>query len=587
MFFTLRTVIPIHVLESKPFLRFIPLISVLFLTLLEPGCDGRPENGAPETPTRSAVDARRPWFHEVAEERGISFSLDSGFRERHLLPEIMAGGVGLFDMENDGDLDAYLVQAGVLADASRRSGNRLFSNDGTGMFTDVTDGSGSGHTGYGMGVSAGDVDGDGLTDLYVTNYGPNLLLTNEDGVRFRDVSSAFGVNDRNWGTSSAFHDFDRDGDLDLFVANYLDWSVETDQECVSSLGEPDYCGPVNYKTAVPDLLYLNDGEGRFRDVSEPSGLHTAYGAGLGVVCADFDEDGHPDIFVANDGSKNQLWMNQGDGTFADQAVLRGCAVDDSGGPKACMGVNVADLDDNGTLDLHVVNLETETDSYYRNAGSYFSDMTASVGLALQNTLFTRFGAGMVDFDNDGRLDLYSANGRIYKNNPKRYGVDPFAEPNILFRGQPGPRFEEVLPRGGTAELLAATSRGAAFGDVDNDGGMDLLVVNRDAPAHLLHNRAPNRGNWIMFEVVNRAGSPAEGARVTAGVGSIRKMRDVRSAYSYLAANDPRVHFGLGRETEILGVVVRWPDGSEEEFGDFAANQIVRIAPGTGRCPETR
>ena len=189
--------------EGKPIVWFLPLIGVLLLALLGPGCDGDRKNQAPETPTHSPVDAQRPWFHEVAEERGISFSLDSGFRERYLLPEIMAGGVGLFDMENDGDLDAYLVQAGVLADATRRGGNRLFSNDGTGMFTDVTDGSGSGHTGYGMGVSAGDVDGDGLSDLYVTNYGPNLLLKNEEGFRFRDVSAAFGVDDDSWGASSA------------------------------------------------------------------------------------------------------------------------------------------------------------------------------------------------------------------------------------------------------------------------------------------------------------------------------------------------------------------------------------------------
>ena len=246
-----------------------------------------------------------------------------------------------------------------------------------------------------------------------------------------------------------------------------------------------------------------------------------------------------------------------------------------------MGVNVVDIDDNGTLDLHVVNLETETDSFYRNEGAFFTDVTTTTGLAIRSALFTRFGTGILDFDNDGWLDLYSANGRVFKNNPKRYSDDPFAEPNILFRGSPGPRFEEVLPRGGTAELLVATSRGAAFGDVDNDGGVDVLVINRDASAYLLHNRASSRGNWLMFWVVNRAGSPAEGARVTMRVGSTRKIREVRSAYSYLVANDPRVHIGLGDLSKVADVEVRWSGGETEGFGDFAGNQIVYLRRGAG------
>ena len=527
------------------------------------------------------VDEPQAWFREVAVERGIIFLLESGARDQYLLPEIITGGAALFDMEGDGDLDAYLVQAGNLSDSTQRTGNRLFTNNGSGFFTDVTANSGAGHSGYGMGVSAGDFDGDGWTDLFVSNYGPNLLLKNMGGVRFDDVSVAKRVSDESWGASSAFFDMDLDGDLDLFVANYLDWSLEADKDCVSSLGESDYCGPVNYQTPMADLLYRNDGKGGFDEVSKEAGLHAAYGPGLGVVCADFDEDGYPDVFVANDGASNQLWMNKRDGTFADQAVLRGCAVDDSGSPKACMGVNVVDLDDNGTLDLHVVNLETETDSYYRNEGSYFSDVTTTTGLATHSVLFTRFGTGILDFNNDGWLDLYYANGRAYKNNPKRYSDDPFAEPNALFRGLSGPRFEEVLPRGGTETLLATTSRGAAFGDVNNDGAVDVLVANRDAPAFLLLNQAPHRGNWIMFWVLTRAGSPAEGARVTMRLDSTEKMREVRSAYSYLSANDPRVHIGLGEKTRVNDVVVRWSDGMRENFGDFDTNRIVQLKRGKG------
>ena len=537
-------------------------------------------------PPQSDIDRSNttapPWFADVATERGIRFAFDSGHRDRHYLPEIMAGGAALFDMDNDGDLDAYMVQAGNLDDPTdQRPGNQLFRNNGEGFFVNATPGSGSDDRGYGMGVCVGDYDADGDADLYVTNVGPNVLLQNLGEGRFSDLSRAAAVDDPEWGTGAVFLDFDIDGDLDLFVVNYLHWTVESDKECVTVLGEPDYCGPTNYNTPLPDALFRNNGNGTFADVRTEAGLAAAYGNGLGVISGDFDDDGWTDIFVANDATKNQLWMNQLNGTFIDEAVLRGCAVDDSAGPKSCMGVNAVDIDDNGTLDLHVVNMETQTDSFYRNQGEYFSDVTATTGLALGTPIFTRFGTGILDLDNDGWLDLYSVAGRIFMNNPKLYSSDPFAEPNILFRGQPGARFEQVLPQGGTEELLVGTSRAAAFGDVDNDGGMDVLVVNRDAPALFLRNIVEDRGNWLILQVVESTGSAAEGARVVFQMGSQRKRRDVRTAYSYLSANDPRIHIGLGAEARVSEVEVRWTDGEVELYGEYEANQIVHLARGKG------
>ena len=541
--------------------------------LLTFGCQ---EKKVHEPPTERTQ--KTPWFEEAARERGIDFVFESGQRQRYLMPEIMAGGAALFDMDNDGDLDAYLAQGGHLRTEDRSSSaNQLYRNGGDGRFENVTTGSGSDDRAYGMGVATGDYDNDGDTDLYITNVGPNVLLQNASEGHFTDVTSAAQVGDGAWGASAAFVDYDADGDLDLFATNYVDWSLAIERDCPNPLGEPDYCHPLEYDAPTPDVLYRNQGDGTFVEVTAAAGLGAASGNGLGVVCGDFDGDGRTDIFVANDSNLDQLWLNQGDGTFVDQALLRGCALDDSGRAKAGMGVSAIDIDDNTTLDLLVVNLRRQSDSFFLNRGDYFTDATAAVGLVWDRGVFTRFGVGILDFDNDSLLDLYLANGSIGDiSTSKRYSSDRFAEPNLLFRGRPGARFDEVLPRGGTADLLVGTSRAAAFGDVDNDGGVDIVVVNRDAPAYLLHNVAAKRGNWMTIQVQNEHGSDALGAIVSFSVAGARKTREVRTAYSYLAANDPRIHVGLGREEKVSNVEVRWPDGVSEIFGAFAANQIVTL-----------
>lgn len=520
-----------------------------------------------------------PWFEEVAVASGIDFRHESGAEGSYLMPEIMGGGAALVDIDGDGDLDVYLVQSGSLAQRSGSvPGNRLYLNRGDGHFDAAPDGQVPGDQGYGMGVAAGDYDNDGDMDLYVTNVGPNVLLRNDGHGRFEDVSASAGVDEPGWGTAAAFLDLDMDGDLDLFLVNYITWNPAVEMPC--SLNRLRvYCAPQNYNAAAADHLFRNNGDGTFTDVSVAAGLNHAFGNGLGVIGADFDGDGLTDVFVANDMMFNQLWLNRGDLQFEEAAMLWGVAVDGHGSAQAGMGVAAMDIDDDADIDLLVVNMESQTDSFYRNEGNYFSDATTEMGLSGLSRRYTRFGVVLADFDNDGWLDLYQANGAIIPG--ERDADDLYAEPNLLYRGLQVGGFEELLPRGGTRELLVHTSRGLAVGDVDGDGGLDLLVVNRDARVYLLKNRVSGRGNWIRFQVRLTTGRDAYGATVSATIGGRRVHRDVQPAGSYLASNDPRVHFGLGDEKRVRRVEVRWPDGETEAFGDFPAGQTIELRRGDG------
>ncbi len=538
------------------------------LACVSQGCRSATSGGAP-------AGADRAWFEEVAARAGIDFVHSSGHQTRHLLPEIMGGGAALFDLDNDGYLDLYLVQSGSLADPSAGSGSRVYRNRGNGTFEDVTEASGGGVRVYGMGVAAGDFDNDGFTDLYVTGFGRNVLLRNDGHGHLIDVTAKAGVASAGWSTSAAFVDYDGDGWLDLFVAHYIGWRPSAEVECFSLTGVPDYCSPASYDLPSAATLYHNNHDGTFTDVSSAAGILAAVGNGLGVVAGDFDNDGRIDIFVANDRTPNHLWLNQGGGRFREAALSAGCALDQDGIAKSGMGVDAVDVDDDGDLDLLVVNLDGESDSFYRNRGGSFTDDTASAGLRTASRPFTRFGAAFADFDNDGYLDLFEADGRVGLQS-ERYGADPYAEPSLLFRGFSGPRFEEVRPRGGTASALVATSRAAAFGDVDNDGGVDVVVVNRDGRPFLLHNIVKQRGHWAMFRVVDEHGRDAYGAQVTMKIGARTIRRDVRAAYSYLASNDPRVHVGLGQETIAREVTVRWVDGTRQSFGDIPADRISTL-----------
>lgn len=524
--------------------------------------NGTPEPGGP------------PWFEDRTAASGIDFLHTSG-KKRFWYPEIFAGGVLLLDYDGDGLLDVYLVQGGEIAPEGGDSpGNRLYRNLGDFRFEDVTGSAGVGDRGYGMGGAIADYDGDGDPDIYVTNLGANVLYRNEGNGRFTDVTADAGVGDVNWSTSSLFFDADADGDLDLYVADYLRWSIATDVECYSGSGRRVYCNPNNFQASQPDALYRNDGNGRFTDISAAAGIHEARGNGLGVVAGDFGGDGRIDLYVANDGMANQLWINQGGLKFVDEGLSTGTAFNAVGEAEAGMGIAAADVDSDGDLDLFVSHLREETNTFYlRDTDRFFEDITNRTGLGSTSYEFTGFGLGIIDFDHDGLLDIYVANGRVNYWDPVNDPEDIYAESNQLFRGVGALRFAEVLPRGGTAGAIVETSRAAAFGDLDNDGAVDVVVGNRDAKATVLRNTAGSGGHWVQFAVLDRDGGYALHALVRIDAGGVPRWRRVERGYSYCASNDPRVHCGLGSATTVDAVTVYWNDGATSEFGPFEVDRV--------------
>ncbi len=534
---------------------------------------GRPAQPA-DSPDRSLAPAG-PWFEEVAAAAGVDFVHVRARTVRYWLPEIMSGGAAWCDLDGDGWLDLYLVQGGDLEESSgERPGNRLYRNLGDGRFTDVTQRAGVGDAAYGMGAACGDYDGDGDVDLYVTNVGPNVLYRNDGDGTFTDVTEESGTGDPRWGASAAFLDFDRDGDLDLFVANYVVWSPAREIRCASGSGRRDYCKPGNYGAPARDTLLRNEGDGRFTDVSRESGIAAAFGNGLGVVVDDFNRDRLADLYVANDGDPNQLWVNLGGGRFRDDSLLSGVAVNMTGAAEAGMGVIAEDLDDDGDTDLFMTHLRGESNTLYRNAGGHFEDATATAGLAAPSLAFTGFGSGAHDFDLDGLRDLYVANGRVVGSRPPLIEDDPFAEPDLLFRGLGAGRFAFLPGSAITAPELVDNGRAAAVADYDNDGDVDVAVVVNGGRARLLRNLAGDRGRWLASRVLDERGSDALGARVRVRTGDGDRWSAVRAAYSYCASNDPRPSFGLGEAVRAEEVEIVWPDGSRRRLANLPAGRIL-------------
>lgn len=521
------------------------------------------------------------WFVEDSTNRGIAFGHVSGASGEYLLPEIMGGGVGLVDVDNDGDLDAYFVQSGYWGRLEDSPANQLYSNDGTGRFTLVQD-SGAEDQGYGMGVAVGDVDMDGYMDLLVTNVGKNSLFLNDRTGRFVDITAPAGLREEAFSASAAFSDFDGDGDQDIFVTNYVDWSMATEIDCFDSgSGARNYCDPGNYRRPSFDDIYRNNGDGTFTNMSQDSGIHSIKGNGLGVVTADFNNDGLTDVFVANDKTPNHLWINLGDFRFENRAVAWGCAMDDHGIAKAGMGVLGVDLESDGDMDLIVVNIQGETDSYFRNEGGYFIDATSRVGLTASSRRHTRFGIALADFDNDGFLDLFQGNGRV-THSAESLVEDAFAEPNLLFvGGANGSTFKSSTAVQISAVPLIHTSRGVALGDIDLDGRMDLLVGNRDDTPYLLMNAAGKENNWLQIKLLRKDATYDTESHIYVELGGKTLHRSVQTSGSYLAANSPIVHLGMGSETVVRNVRVIWSSGKEEDFDDIFANQYVTLVQGQG------
>ena len=593
----------------------------MLLLLLLAWLTGCKADRAAQAPSRAADagNGEPEWFVDRAHDVGIDFVHFNGMSGEFYFPESMAPGVGLLDYDNDGDLDVYLVQgtmlgANTISQATFPPRNplplkgRLLRNDltihqdgtRTLRFTDVTERSGIDSRGYGIGVAAGDFNNDGCVDLYLTNFGLNQMFRNTCNGTFDDVSKQSKTDDPGFSVSASFVDYDRDGWLDLYVGNYLDYTIEANQKCFLITGERDYCPPTAYR-AQPDRLYHNNRDGTYADVTAKALVGGEYGPALGVATADFDSDGWPDIYVANDNQDNLLWMNQRDGTFRNTALLSGAALTSEGKAEASMGVDAGDFDNDGDEDLFITELTGEGSNLYVNDGTaVFEDQSAHSGLGAHSLPYTGFGTAWFDFDNDGWLDIMAVNGTIAAIEALRRAHDPFPlrQRKQLFRNLANGQFEEVAERAGAAFQLSEVGRGAAFGDIDNDGDVDVLVGNDAGPTRLLINNVGDRKHWLGLRLVGERKRDMYGARVavlrpsTDAQGAPSKVegrgngstlwRRARADGSYASANDPRVLVGLGDSTQAPTVRVVWPSGRVEEWTTVAIDRYTTLIEGSGR-----
>ena len=511
----------------------------------------------------------QPWFEDAAKEWGVDFTYQNGAEGNFHIKEVTGGGAALFDYDNDGDLDLYIVQGSAV------EGNALFENV-HGTFVNRSQSSGADDNGYGIGVATGDYDNDGDVDLYVTNIGVNALLRNDGNGKFTDVTTFSGTEDEGFSACSAFGDLDGDGDLDLVVTKYLDVELITDRECLDARSQRTYCNPTIYDAPMHDSLFINNGDGTFTDATESSVLASVKGTGLGVFISDLTGDALPDIFIANDAMPDRLWVNQGDGTFIDEAMHRNIATDDSGMAKAGMGATPVDFDQDGDFDVFVTNIYGESDSFYKNEGDFFQDITRRTGLSAETRTYTRWGIAFIDFNNDGLLDLYETTGGVVSGPNSYSDDDPLAEPNLLFvQGENG-RFSKVIPQGGTRELLIGSSHGVASGDIDGDGGIDLVVVNSNKPVNILKNVLTDRGNWIAYTLLNKHGAPAIGASVEIIFKNGKSLfSQVQTSLGYASSHSPTLHFGIGKHA-IEKVVITWKGGFQQVFENPDLNRMYTL-----------
>lgn len=538
-------------------------------------------------------------FVDVARDAGLDFVHFNGMSGAHYFPEMMGAGGAVFDYDNDGDLDVYLLQGAMLGKGKTLDDalfppqndapliDRLYRNDcptdgvcAELSFTDVTEQSGITADGYGMGVAAADIDNDGDIDLYVMNFGDNQLLRNNGDGTFEDITESAGVNDPRWSVSASFVDINADGLLDLYVGNYLKHDNEKQRVCKLAQRFDDYCGPLR-GAGETDRLFLNRGGGKFADISRMSGITAAFGGALGISTADFDGDGDLDIYVANDGVANQFWINQGNNKFVDDALLAGVSVNKDGMAEASMGVDAGDFDGDGDIDLFMTHLRQETNTLYVNDGAgWFEDRSIAMGLAADSYNFTGFGTAWFDYDNDGWLDVLSVNGAVRKIEALLLADDPYPlhQINQLFHNKGDGTFDDVTAASGAAFALSEVSRGAAFGDLDNDGDTDVIITNNNGPARLLLNANDNDHHWIGLRVLDQSGRDALGALVTVTRGEQSFVRSVRSDGSYASANDPRVLVGLGSADDDVRVDVLWVDGSKKTFGELAVDRYHELRP---------
>jgi hypothetical protein len=530
-----------------------------------------------------------PWFEDVTEAVGLDFVHDAGpIDQRYFLPQIVGSGAAVFDFDGDGLLDIYLLNNG----GPNGRPNRLYRQLPGGTFQDVSKGSGLDITGYSMGVAIGDVNNDGFPDVLVTQYtGVRLFLNNGNGT-FTEVTKEAGLDNPLWAGSAAFFDYDRDGLLDLVVVNYVEY--DPSWKCAGPDGKPDYCPPNQFAGTVTKLFH-NLGQirnpksetPRFEDVTLASHIGRVPGPGLGVACADFDGDGWPDILVANDGEANRLWINRHDGTFAEEAVRRGIAVNGLGQRQANMGIALGDVDGDGLLDVFITHLTEETNTLWRQGPrGLFRDGTAAARLAGPPWRGTGWGAVLADFDHDGSLDLALVNGRVARGRASNPQLGPhwscYAERSLLFAGSSTGSLSDItktnVPFCGTSGVY----RALVVADIDGDGALDLLVTAVGGPARLYRNVAPKRGRWLIVRAIDSAlKRDAYGAEITVRAEGKCWVSGIYPCQGYLCSHDPRAHFGLGPVARVDAIEVRWPDGAREEFEGRVTDQVVNLVKGKG------
>ena len=506
-------------------------------------------------------------FIDVTKRAGIDWSHENGATPEKYLIETMGGGGAFLDYDNDGWLDIYLVDSGSHLHSRTRAAarNALYRNNGDGTFVEVTAKAGVGDPGYGMGVAVGDFDNDGWSDIYVTRFGRNTLYRNLGDGTFADVTESAGVAVNAWSTSAAFFDMDNDGDLDLFVCLYLDWDYDKEMYC----GQPkegyrSYCHPHRFQP-VSSVLFRNNGDGTFADVTAKAGIDLP-GKALGVVTGDVNGDGFADIYVANDAVANFLFSNNGDGTFEEIGLIAGVALGIYGRPESGMGVDLGDYNEDGRMDLIVTNIDREMNNLFANQeNEWFLDLTLEAGLGQVATPYSGFGVRLLDYDNDGDLDLVVLNGHVMDNIQLFRSDVTFAEPPLLLQNSGG-KFSEVGKESGEIWQRPMVGRALAAGDYDNDGDLDLLFVNNGQPAVLLQNEGGNRNAWLGLELVGKqSNGDAVGAVLTLRTNRGQRVRERNGGTSYQAAQDPRIVFGLAEGEQMISLEIRWPSGVVQQL----------------------
>jgi hypothetical protein len=523
-------------------------------------------------------------FRDVAEEAGVARALTyGGVGEKRYILETTGTGAAFVDYDEDGDLDLFVVDGRRLEGVPEGAGNRLYRNGGDGRFVDATEAAGLSREGWGQAAAVSDVDDDGDPDLLVTYYGAALLYRNRGDGTFVECGEATGLSQEGWHTSAAFADYDADGFDDLFIARYVDFDPASTPEPGGApncffMGIAVMCGPKGLPPAR-SVLYRNRGDFRFEDVSEGAGIGLVPAYGLGAVWSDLDDDGDLDLYVANDQAPNNLYRNLGGGRFQDTALADGVAFNEDGRAQAGMGVDAGDYDNDGDLDLHVTNFSHDYNTLYQNSGAgYFLDVSFAAGIAEPSYLFLGWGTGFQDFDRDGFLDIFVANGHVYPEVAKEEIESDYVQRSLLYRNLGGGRFEEVGTRAGLEKPLAG--RGVAFGDFDEDGDVDVFVTHMNGKPALYRNETRRTAHWVGLRLVGRRSSrDALGAKVELVSGDHRQIREVRSGASYLSQSDPRVFFGLGEGGRADRIRIRWPSGEVQEISSPGRGRYLLVVEG--------